>query len=1158
MKKLTRMLLINWHYIVHDVLEFESVTFLTGKNGAGKSTILDALQVVILGDTSGHYFNKAANDNSRRSLRGYLRGEVAEEEEKGIVYLREGQFSSYIVIEFTDTQKRKTFCCGVVFDSFPDGSYNHRFFSLDGPLPDFHFIRDDTPLDITGLRQWGQSRRDRLEMYESNKRYQEVFLGKMGRLNEKFYRLFRKAVPFSPIMDVAGFISEFVCDVKHELDIEDMRENIRYYRRMEQELNHVRKRVDALERIGQKHLELESVRGRVRLYNYLIVRAELHRLEEEETRVSMRIGECDSELEQLVQKQAAMEHTEQNWKKRRDELVKEKAQSNEYVQQQKLQGEKKLLKTQFAQVNAAVERQSRILNQYGSYWKSVQMGLSEAMGWFVAAAEAASSLLQSGSALEELPNNTHQTTSAGDVFSAIEPLFERAGQALRSALPTLPRPYDWRGRSLLDVDPDACLVDMEALRGAVASFASASEALRDGYRIMRDGAVSWEAEKKDLRRAIDELRRGVKQYEANVVRLQRAIREGLRNSAGEEVSVEIFADLLEVRRPDWQQALEGYVHTQRFYLIVPPEHFLEALRIYDRVKKEQGLFDIGLVDIGKILEQQPERLPNSLAEEIETDNPYARAYADYLLGRVMKCDRVEDLRKHRTAITRDGMLYQNFVARQMNPRRWETLYIGKRAITQQLEQKTARLMIVEEALEIWQPRLRLVKGWADQPTLTPSDVETVRETQDLLDDLPNLQEAYRVVLDRLGNLDLTRLQQLDDEIVECDNELNRLRGQVQEADYRRGQVINERNGLKERTLPSLQEQIRDAILRRASQYDPLFMAVEGEPRFIQEVQRLGSVETLVANFSRQRATDINRQEQFQRELVDLRVGYNKEFLAGFDIHKAENDVYGKELHWLRDSQVTEYEEKIQEAKERAQIQFQEDFISKLRNNVETVEQQIRELNEAIRSVPFGRDRYRFQVKANPQYERFYRMITDDMLLEGFGLFSQTFQERHGDTIQELFRNIVDVDDQDSSAQTELEKNLHKFTDYRTYLDFDLVQKDEEGRESRLSRVISKKSGGETQTPFYISVLASFAQMYRVRQAGLDNTMRLIVFDEAYSKMDHQRIKESVRLIRDLGLQVILSAPTEKIADIVPQVDRTLVVTRIRSETRVSVFDPKRS
>ena len=67
MKKLTRLLLIHWYTYDRELIEFENINFLTGKTAAGKSTIIDALQLVLLGDTNGNFFNKAANERSVRT-----------------------------------------------------------------------------------------------------------------------------------------------------------------------------------------------------------------------------------------------------------------------------------------------------------------------------------------------------------------------------------------------------------------------------------------------------------------------------------------------------------------------------------------------------------------------------------------------------------------------------------------------------------------------------------------------------------------------------------------------------------------------------------------------------------------------------------------------------------------------------------------------------------------------------------------------------------------------------------------------------------------------------------------------------------------------------------------------------------------------------------
>lgn len=1126
MKRLTGLLLINWHYIVHEYFRFEQVSFLTGKNGAGKSTILDALQLVLLGDTAGHFFNKAANDNSRRTLKGYLRGEVAEDDESGIVYLRDGTFTSYIVAEFYDTVKKRHFCMGAAFDSEADGTHQHRFFSMDEELPDFHFIREGVPLDIQGLHKWGaQHKKAKFEAYESNKRYQEVFRSKMGNLGEKFFRLFRKAVPFSPIMDVAGFISEFVCDVEHRLDIEDMRENIRHYRRMEQDLAYVERKITALESIRLAADHVQTADERLRLYRYLLDRAELAELTAKVEQLNSELLRLAEREQHLVEGLDADEQQMRDLRQRRDTLMEERARSDIFLRQQNLQHQKERLEQRFQTLRTYGDRQARVLNETKIRWKALANRLQQTLLWFE----------------EALPQ-------------AQEQLHTAYSEAVRgvAGVPSVP---DWHGKSMLSLVPETSAVDEETLGEAQTGLTRASDALREWSRLLQVAMQTWQADRAQLETTIADLKRGVKRYDDKVLVLQQELQTALAAETGHAVEVTIFAEALEMPSAHWQKALEGYLHTQRFYLLLAPEYFAAALRVYDRVKNERHLFDVGLVDVGKILEQRVEVQAGSLAEEVQTDNPYARAYADFLLGRVMKCARVEELREHRTAITVEGMLYHNFVAHQMDPKRWETLFIGKRALEQQLAQATAQRDERNQQLSVWEPRVAEAMRLAKTSPLTLEQVEDVREAQEVLRELPQLQQEYQLVLEEIGTLDLSFLLDLDAQIKRTEDEIAKV-----ETHHRT--LVKEQAGLeadgrlvREVRLPQAERGKTEAEAQLASLYAQDFVDNQGEPRFEQELSRLASSGAIVANFGRQRQAEQNRRDTTWSALITLRADYNRDFQAGYDIQRIDNAAYEEELKHLVESQLAEYREKILAAKERAQIQFQEDFVSKLRSNIETVESQIRDLNHALRGVKFGRDQYRFQVSPNPQYEPFYRMLTDDLLLEGFGLFSQAFQDRHGEVIEELFKNIVDVDDADG-GQSDLESNLQRFTDYRTYLNFDLLVKDEEGRESRLSRVIAKKSGGETQTPFYISVLASFAQMYRVRQVGADNTLRLIVFDEAYSKMDHQRIRESIRLIRELGLQVIVSAPTEKLTDIAPFVDRTLIVTRIKSQTKVVPFDTK--
>ena len=62
-------------------------------------------------------------------------------------------------------------------------------------------------------------------------------------------------------------------------------------------------------------------------------------------------------------------------------------------------------------------------------------------------------------------------------------------------------------------------------------------------------------------------------------------------------------------------------------------------------------------------------------------------------------------------------------------------------------------------------------------------------------------------------------------------------------------------------------------------------------------------------------------------------------------------------------------------------------------------------------------------------------------------------------------------------------------------------------------------------------------------SSFGNTVRLVVFDEAFNKMDSERIIESVRLLRKMGLQAIICTPPDKVSDIMPIADRTLLVNK---------------
>lgn len=1132
MKLLKRMRLLNWHYFWKEIIEFEEINFLTGRNAAGKSTLIDALQLVLLGDTSGHFFNKAANDKSTRTLKGYLRGEIGDDGDVGSRYLREGRFTSYLVCEFHDDLKNKDFTLGVVFDCYEDGTHEHRFFFFDFLIPENGFIVNEVPLSFKELRNYVKKnyKAARYEFPETNRRYQDLLKGKLGGLKNKYFSLFKKAVPFTPITDIETFITEYVCDVKNFVDISSMQDNIRYYKRLEHDADLIEKRIATLEGIAAKYVAWQEENQKLQIQTYIIERAQhqtaLSKLAELEKDVKIN----REKIAYLIVSQEGCTAQIASLDEERKELEVKRNSSDISRHFAELEKQKNFLQKELAKLNGEVRQTIDNMRKYGLVWRE--------------------NLLR----LLELGN-----------IDATHRLFK--GRALPAGLPEGCSNWDeFVGRA---VEHAEIMLNIDAAKLCTIGKVGLTE-IREGIFGLKQmvarishtlSEIVEEAEGNlgVLQKQVANLEKGIKPYDHKLLELREEIALGLREKYGQAVEVHILADLLEIKDDRWRNAVEAYLHTQKFYLFVEPEYFLEALQIYERLKFSRSFYDWGLVDTGKLVGEAPVRKKGSLAEEVETENRYARLFIDYVLGRLIKCDLVEKLREYERAITASCMLYQNYVARQLNPTRWQYPYIGRQAVEEQIKAKRSEIGELEKTKGLCQEKILVYKGIAGMEALNTNEAENTLKIMEKAQDIPEMEAELRAVIEELGTLDLTWLQKMDAQIGELEKQIKQLT--KEERGYNNEIVTLETlTGEIEKTkIPAEKNLVVVGQKRIDEHFTANWIEEKGEPRFRKELKMRNSAREVYDNFYPQVARTKSQLEKKKEELAATRSDYNRDYKMSHDINLYDNDPYEQEMRELKDIRLPEYKGQIIDAQEKAYEQFRDDFLAKLKANIDLVKIQIEELNAALKESSFGSDRYRFVFNPRPEYRRYYEMITDEMLLDGFNIGSYIFQEKHKDAIEELFKQIIDVDAElNADARAELERNIKKFTDYRTYLNFDLVVTDEEERKQRLSRTLHKKSGGETQTPFYISVLASFAQLYRIRQKNeAGNTIRLIIFDEAFSKMDSERIQESVKLLRRFRLQAILSAPPEKIGDMAVLVDRNLCVIRNGDSSCVKTFDSRR-
>ena len=267
MKKLTRLKLINWHRFTNCTIDFGGSTLISGENGAGKSTLLDAIQFVV--NCSANSFNKAAHENGKRKLTGYIRCKTGRENKP---YERTGELSAHVALEFYEESKQRYFIIGAVVDSASEGQETTVRYLIDNKqITDDMFLNGRHIRSISefraankGIKQWCKTQAEARKMV----------LARLGRIEDKFFRLIPKALAFKPIDDIKDFVYSYVLDEK-EVNIDVLRENVRTYQDLERTLESVKKRMSKLEQIEKHHDEVLDCEKKDHMYEYFLQQAQL-------------------------------------------------------------------------------------------------------------------------------------------------------------------------------------------------------------------------------------------------------------------------------------------------------------------------------------------------------------------------------------------------------------------------------------------------------------------------------------------------------------------------------------------------------------------------------------------------------------------------------------------------------------------------------------------------------------------------------------------------------------------------------------------------------------------------------------------------------------------------------------------------------------------
>ena len=1116
MKTATKFKVINWHYFWNESIDLKPIVFLTGNNASGKSTLIDGLMVILLGDTSGRYFNKAAMEKSNRTLKGYLRGEIGDNDEGGFRYLREGRFTSYLAVEFYDDLNKTYFTMGCVFDCYDDGSEEHRFFTLDDKIPENDFIVNNTPLSYKQLNEFFQENYPaRFKFYDSNKQYQESLKRKFGGLKDRYFSLLKKATSFLPIDDISTFITQYVCDSQTNIELDAMQDTIQQYKNLEEEASVLKIRVDKLDEANELYSQYKHTKNVMTLCSYIIEKLEYQIASDRITSYHNQIKQYKERLTLIDSELEEIESNKQDLTKRKYQLIADKSNNDTYRMTSELLDEKKALNTKIAALEKDIEDVNSKLHSYANNYYEISKALKETFDKIdidILDDDRVADIVEIKQSLDSVIEKSH------DILRLLD-------QGLNSVSESVL--LDWRE-------------DLFKFKQLISAFCvSFARSIRN-----------LESRLASLKLDQDSLKRGVKAYDSSLSNIKNELEERLSAKYNKSINVEILADLIDISDKSWTNAVEGFIFNQKFNLFVEPKYYFDAYNILKNLLEEHSYYQTSLVDQEKIIERNFKADSGSLAEIIETDHIGARSYINFLIGKIKRCDSVTQARESLNGITRECDVYRNFALSKINPRLYRNSFIGRNVGAKQILDKQEEISKLSSLIAQYKELYTIVNKANSLEIINTNEINSMLQDIRSSHELAGLNSSLQYINDELSKHDTVEIDSIERRINLIDEDLANLQKDADNLNIEKGNLTTSIHSLEEDKIKEENKSIKERLNHLNESYSFDFVKTEGLPTLERELSENKPLEII-----KKYQVEITRAQYLSANIFNQIKKIRKEYVTtyhlSYDIDNEDNTDFENELYELKEVKLPTYREKIADAYNKATRQFKDDFIAKIKDQIETVEDQISQLNDALKESTFGNDSYQFTCKPNPVYRRYYDMFKDEILLKQ-DENEEEFLNKYQDVMNDLFSQIILPNA--NSANKESLVSLEKYTDYRTYLDFDLIVTNKEGVKSRLSNMIKKKSGGETQTPFYIAVLASFAQIYHTKDKGeAGNAIRLIIFDEAFSKMDRERSRESIKLLRKFNLQAIVSAPSEKVDDISDLVDETLTVLHSKRSSCVRLF-----
>ena len=513
------------------------------------------------------------------------------------------------------------------------------------------------------------------------------------------------------------------------------------------------------------------------------------------------------------------------------------------------------------------------------------------------------------------------------------------------------------------------------------------------------------------------------------------------------------------------------------------------------------------------------------------------------LGHIIKCHSVEELEQVKDGVTPDCYSYSNFIFRHLRKKDYTTnACIGEKV-------SKARLAEYEADVE------RLEKQYQELHYMTERlkaarDFESLKEESKYYVNLSGAEKELGKVNKKKTALEETIRTLKEGQYKELQQKEQSLKQQMRELQA----SISENQGQMSEKIRR-HENLSGANDQRRLQLEEMLQGYVPNEEIEQEVQeqlRKRSGQSL-KNQKNAELAALSAGEQEKAET--LRTARNRYIFAypssQFNGSEKSNEAYEKLLEEYQTDYEPAYEAEFEKQCDFIYKSLRENVIATIHGDIKAAKRHAYEINRLLRETNFSDSTYQIKIEpAKNENGQFFEMLMAEELdsknLDNAGFDGQlsfgedTFYQKYEQKIKLLTDKFMPPRDEDEQVRAKKRQEMEQYADYRNYLSFSMFEQvtDEQGnviRENFVDDMAGRDSGGEGQNPKYVALLAGFAMLY-MQQSNRDSKIKLVLLDEAFSKMDQERSAVCLKYARKMDLQLIVCVPDERLQSLIRNVD----------------------